>query len=158
MRRLRWKLSDTWCELSGKSLATIRREQMARLLPVEQRHEGILNRTCRMTTNYMPPDVAGFNIIDPYVHSLQWSRRFIGLKVCLSLTVADWGGYARILRHQTEMGELLREKLIASAWQVVNTTKLPVVCFIDTQSPNGRSPAYLDAIAAEVEPIPNLSF
>jgi glutamate/tyrosine decarboxylase-like PLP-dependent enzyme len=72
--------------------------------------------------------------VDPYLHSLQWSRRFIGLKVFLSLAVAGWDGYVEVLRHQTAMGNLLREKLKVNRWRVVNVTPLPVVCFVDGAS------------------------
>lgn len=38
---------------------------------------------------------------------MQWSRRFIGLKVFLSLAVAGWEGYEQSIRHQTAMGDFL---------------------------------------------------
>ncbi|MGH9843553.1 MAG: pyridoxal phosphate-dependent decarboxylase family protein [Blastocatellia bacterium] len=99
-------------------------------------HQDILNRTCRITTDYMPRDATGLDVIDPYVHSLQWSRRFIGLKVFLSLAVAGWDGYERTLRHQAAMGDLLRQRLVASKWKVINQTRLPVVCFVDEENAN----------------------
>jgi len=114
------------------------------------RHKDILNRTCRITTGYMPRDAADLDVIDPYVHSLQWSRRFIGLKVFLSLAVAGWDGYEATIRHQAAMGDLLRRELEASKWKIVNKTRLPVVCFVDEESAGGESAAYLDRIADTV--------
>lgn len=93
------------------------------------RHRHILGEACRITTDYMPAQAE--DTFDPYTHSMQWSRRFIGLKVFLSLMVAGWEGYAEALRHQISMGDLLRQKLTKAGWQVVNDTPLPVVCFTE---------------------------
>jgi glutamate/tyrosine decarboxylase-like PLP-dependent enzyme len=84
------------------------------------------------------------------MHSMQWSRRAIGLKVFLSLVVAGWEGYAAAIRHMVAMGTLLRKQLEASGWQVVNKTPLPVCCFVDQRHPEGRSEAYLHKIAMHV--------
>jgi glutamate/tyrosine decarboxylase-like PLP-dependent enzyme len=89
----------------------------------------ILDRTFRVATSYMPKDAAGLDIVDPHMHSMQWSRRFIGLKVFLSLLTAGWSGYAEAIRHQTEMGALLRGGLAKAGWEISNETPLPVVCF-----------------------------
>ena len=93
------------------------------------RHNTILDRTFRVATAYMPKDAAGLDIVDPHLHSMQWSRRFIGLKVFLSLLAAGWEGYAEAIRHQTRMGVVLREGLARAGWEIVNETPLPVVCF-----------------------------
>jgi len=95
------------------------------------RHAEILAQACSMATAYMPRDAGAHGVHDPFAHSMQWSRRFIGLKVFLSLAVAGWEGYADAIRHQTEMGELLRRELENEDWQIVNKTSLPVVCFRD---------------------------
>ncbi|MEO8503045.1 MAG: aminotransferase class V-fold PLP-dependent enzyme [Acidobacteriota bacterium] len=93
------------------------------------RHRGALDRTFRVANAYMPREAEGLDIADPYASSMQWSRRFIGLKVFLSLMVAGWGGYAAAIRHQTAMGDLLRQRLRERGWRVVNETPLPTVCF-----------------------------
>lgn len=95
------------------------------------RHREILTDTFRVPTAYMPKEAAGMDVVDPHLHSMQWSRRFIGLKVFLSLLVAGWDGYRTAIRHQTAMGDLLRRELLADGWTVVNQTPLPVVCFAD---------------------------
>src|SRR6185436_757943 len=80
----------------------------------------------------------------------QWSRRFIGLKVYLSLLVAGWEGYAAALRHQVAMGDLLRRELVGAGWRLVNDTPLPTLCF-DDPARLGPAPAEaLSAIAASV--------
>lgn len=93
------------------------------------RHRYALSRIFSVSTAYMPKEGERLAVVDPYVHSMQWSRRFIGLKLFLTLATTGWDGYARILRHQSEMGDLLRGRLTATGWSIVNRTKLPVVCF-----------------------------
>ena len=114
------------------------------------RNTDILDRTFRIAQTYMPREAAGLDVIDPYMHSMQWSRRAIGLKVFLSLAVAGWEGYAMAVRHMVAMGALLREQLEASGWQVVNITPLPLCCFVDQRHPEGRSEAHLHKIAMHV--------
>jgi glutamate/tyrosine decarboxylase-like PLP-dependent enzyme len=113
-------------------------------------HTEILEQTFSTETSYMPRESQEFGVHDPYNHSMQWSRRFIGLKVFLSLAVAGWEGYAEAIRHQTAMGALLREELEASGWKVVNNTPLPVACFVDVKSQEGSEARYLEEIAREV--------
>jgi glutamate/tyrosine decarboxylase-like PLP-dependent enzyme len=114
------------------------------------RHAEIMGQTFGTAAPYMPPASVGEGAADPYAHSMQWARRFIGLKVFLSLAVAGWEGYAESIRHQVAMGEYLRLRLEATQWDVVNRTPLPLVCFVDSSHPDGRSPAYLNAIAGWV--------
>lgn len=92
------------------------------------RHPNVLEATFHVSTSYVP---GSGELVNPYAHSLQWSRRFIGLKVLLALAVAGWEGYAAVLGHQVAMGELLRERLRAARWLAVNETPLPLVCFVD---------------------------
>jgi glutamate/tyrosine decarboxylase-like PLP-dependent enzyme len=107
------------------------------------RHPGLLQRTFGVGTPYMP-QAAGGGAIDPYVRSMQWSRRFIGLKLFLSLAAAGWEGYVEVLRHQLAMADRLRRGLERRGWEVVNDTPLPLVCFADR---GGADPA---AIVARV--------
>jgi glutamate/tyrosine decarboxylase-like PLP-dependent enzyme len=92
------------------------------------RHPDAVAEAFRAATSYMPGRTAG-PVLDPYTTSVQWSRRFIGLKLFLSLAQQGEQGYADMIEHQARMGDLLRETLEASEWQLVNTTPLPVVCF-----------------------------
>jgi glutamate/tyrosine decarboxylase-like PLP-dependent enzyme len=114
------------------------------------RHRRILGEAFRITTDYMPKDAAALDIVDPYTHSMQWSRRFIGLKLFLTLLVAGWDGYAAVIRHQVEMGRRLAAMLDAAGWRVVNRTDLAVACFVDKQRPDGESAAYLQAVADHI--------
>jgi glutamate/tyrosine decarboxylase-like PLP-dependent enzyme len=113
------------------------------------RQAGILERTFRVAAGYMPKEAAGLPVADPWAHSMQWSRRFTGLKLFLSLAVAGWEGYEAAIRHQTAMGDRLRARLREDGWVVVNDTPLPIVCFVDG-GPEGRTSAFLDGVAADL--------
>ena len=91
----------------------------------------ILGRTFRITTEYMPKEAEKMNIVEPFTHSIQWSRRFTGLKVYLALLFYGWNGYEQVINHQVEMGNLLKQKLINGGWIIKNNTNLPVICFTD---------------------------
>ncbi len=114
------------------------------------RHSEILNRTFGVATSYMPRDAAELEVVDPFTHSIQWSRRFTGLKVFLSLLVAGWDGYAEAIRHQAAMGDRLRRRLQDSGWDVVNRTPLPVICFVDRALREGATAGYLEAVCRSV--------
>jgi aromatic-L-amino-acid/L-tryptophan decarboxylase len=111
------------------------------------RHPGALARTFAVSTAYMPRDGEGLDVVEPFQHSMQWSRRFIGLKLFLSLAVAGWDGYADAVRRMTGLGESLRRALTTDGWTLCNDTPLPVVCFVD---PAARSDAQVEAIARAV--------
>lgn len=113
------------------------------------RHREILRRTFHISAAYVPPPGVGIEAAEAYESSLQWSRRFIGLKLFLSLAVAGWDGYAATIRHMTEVGAQLRRELESAGWEVLNPTPLPICCFRDAQFPEG-SADYLEAIVREV--------
>jgi len=93
------------------------------------RDREILSRTFHVETAYMPKEAAHLDVVEPHAHSMQWSRRFIGLKLLLSLAVAGWNGYADSIRQQFRLGDLLRDQLVTNGWTIVNPVGLPVVCF-----------------------------
>src|SRR5256886_6024104 len=62
------------------------------------RHREAVAEAFRADTSYMPGKTAG-PTHDPYTTSVQWSRRFIGLKLFLSL--AEHGGSGYIERYRT---------------------------------------------------------
>jgi aromatic-L-amino-acid/L-tryptophan decarboxylase len=84
-----------------------------------------LRQTFEVDTPYMPPPGAS---PDPFSVSIQWTRRFIGLKLFASLAVAGQPGFAAAIEGQTELGSYLREWARSAGWEVVNATPLPVVC------------------------------
>ena len=92
------------------------------------RHPGAVGEAFRAETSYMPGKTVG-PVLDPYTTSIQWSRRFIGLKLFLALAQHGESGYVEMIEHQARMGDVLRESLKRAGWRVVNTTPLPLVCF-----------------------------
>jgi glutamate/tyrosine decarboxylase-like PLP-dependent enzyme len=86
-----------------------------------------VNRTFNVETGYVPDNVSG--TVDLYKASLQWSRRFIGLKVFMTLAELGSDGIAAVIDHQAAMGNELRARLRERGWQVVNDSPLPLVCF-----------------------------
>lgn len=85
-----------------------------------------LQRAFAVSTDYMPSAAAAQ---DPYLHSIQWSRRAIGLKLFTALAVRGIEGYAALIRHQIRMGDALRVRLRDNGWEELNRTPLPLVCF-----------------------------
>ncbi len=79
------------------------------------------------SASYVPPAEEGR--WDSYVTSVQWSRRFIGLKLFMALAERGAGGYAAHIERQAAIADTLREGLVVAGWRVVNDTPLPTVCF-----------------------------
>ncbi len=101
---------------------------------------GVLATVFADRAGYMPRDASR----DPYARSMQWSRRFAGLKLFCALAAAGWEGYAVSLRKLVALADRLREGLRRDGWMVVNETPLPLVCFVDRERRDGR---FLDAMA-----------
>jgi aromatic-L-amino-acid/L-tryptophan decarboxylase len=98
------------------------------------RHRQAVDQAFGVETAYMP--AASNDAADPYATTVQWSRRAIGMKLFVSFARYGDEGYRAMIEHQAAMGELLRTKLAASGWRVVNETPLPLVCFVDAQRPD----------------------
>lgn len=80
-----------------------------------------------VSTGYMPS--ASRERRDPYLHSLQWSRRFIGLKLFTVFAALGRGELLARIARQFEMGERLRRGLRRDGWRILSETELPIVCF-----------------------------
>ncbi len=100
------------------------------------RHPAALDRAFGIATPYVPPPVPG--TIDAYQVTMQWSRRFTGLKVFMALAEVGIEGLRRDVEHQTAMGERLRALLSSAGWVVVNRTPLPLVCFTHPRVERGE--------------------
>lgn len=92
------------------------------------RHADAVAQAFQAETSFMPGKTAG-PVYDPYTMSVQWSRRFIGLKLFLALAHQGEVGYVEMIEHQTRMGNVLRSLLQRTGWRIVNETPLPLVCF-----------------------------
>ncbi|MFZ0676445.1 pyridoxal phosphate-dependent decarboxylase family protein [Candidatus Binatus sp.] len=89
------------------------------------RHPDVLSSTFQASTSFMPSNLPG---LDPYVTSVQWSRRFLGLRMFLSLAAAGWSGYAEHVERSIELTELLEAELLAHRWSIANSSPLGVLC------------------------------
>lgn len=100
------------------------------------RHREAVGRAFAASTSYMPS--AAGDVDDPYLTTVQWSRRAIGLKVFMSLAESGHTRFAARLDHHAQMADLLRVKLRDAGWIVVNDTVLPLVCFTHDDVRSGR--------------------
>ena len=109
-------------------------------------HKDALHQTFRVSTAYMPKDGDQVEVIDPYIHSMQWSRRFMGLKIYLPLAVHGWVGFEETIAHQIHLGNQLRKLLKVSGWQIKNYSKLPIICFDHPDIPTQKIQEFVDLI------------
>ena len=96
---------------------------------------------------YVPASSPGST--DAYQRTVQWSRRFIGLKVFMTIAEVGAAGVAALVDHQAEMADLLRDELTANGWRVTNDSPLPLVCFTRSDMPKNGTAAIADSVAAE---------
>jgi glutamate/tyrosine decarboxylase-like PLP-dependent enzyme len=89
------------------------------------RHPAVLSETFRVATDFMPSTVSA---LDPYLNSVQWSRRFMGLKLFLSLAAAGWEGYGTHIERARQVMALAARQLQARGWQVQNASEMAVLC------------------------------
>jgi len=85
----------------------------------------ILSATFQATMECMPSNFVG---IDPYVTTVQWSRRFLGLRLFVSLAAAGWRGYADHVEKSIGLAERLKDILVPDGWHVVNDSPVAVLC------------------------------
>jgi glutamate/tyrosine decarboxylase-like PLP-dependent enzyme len=76
---------------------------------------------------FMPPSD---HSSDPYLTTVQWSRRFIGLRLFMALSAVGWQGHAEHVERTTELAELLKRSLQERGWEIGNQSRLGVVCAI----------------------------
>jgi glutamate/tyrosine decarboxylase-like PLP-dependent enzyme len=92
----------------------------------------LLSEAFHASTSFMPSSVAG---VDPYLNSVQWSRRFMGLRLFLALAAAGWSGLGAHVERAVAVVARIREKLEALGWTVANASELAV---LDVLPPEGR--------------------
>jgi len=88
------------------------------------RDADLLSYAFQVATTYMPSNQRH---LDPYVTSVQWSRRFLGLRLFLSLAAAGWNGYADHVERSVATAQYMRDELLARGWAVVNDSPLAVL-------------------------------
>jgi glutamate/tyrosine decarboxylase-like PLP-dependent enzyme len=91
------------------------------------RDPSVLSETFRVATDFMPSTVSA---LDPYLNTAQWSRRFMGLKLFLSLAAAGWDGYAAHVERAVEVIAKAKARLVAAGWSARNDSQLAVLCVV----------------------------
>jgi glutamate/tyrosine decarboxylase-like PLP-dependent enzyme len=95
------------------------------------RDANILSSVFHVSTTFMPSNIVN---LDPYVTTAQWSRRFLGLRLFLSLATAGWGGYSAHVERSVELIAALKKDLAGRGWTIANDSQLALLCAIP---PNG---------------------
>ena len=88
-------------------------------------HPQVLAAAFQVATSFMPSNIEQ---VDPYVTSVQWSRRFLGLRLFLSLAAAGWSGYAQHVERSIQLAAMLRRQLEARGWSIANDSPVAVLC------------------------------
>ena len=87
----------------------------------------LLAKAFHVSTTFMPSNLADR---DPYLASIQWSRRFLGLRLFLSLAAAGWTGYAAHVERAVELIAVARRALVARGWRAANESPAAVLCMV----------------------------
>ncbi|MCY3598407.1 MAG: aminotransferase class V-fold PLP-dependent enzyme, partial [Gemmatimonadetes bacterium] len=96
----------------------------------------------RVDASYMP---RSDRAKDFFVNSIQWSRRFVGLRLFLALAAAGWTGYAGHVERARRLADRLSRRLQHDGWSLANDSPMAVVCLVP---PEGHEAvrAYVDAV------------
>jgi glutamate/tyrosine decarboxylase-like PLP-dependent enzyme len=108
------------------------------------RHPPILSAAFHVSNDFMPSEATGR---DPYLTSVQWSRRFLGLRLFLSLAAAGWAGYAAHVERSIELAAMLNRELVARGFSIANRSPLAVLC-INPPLPGDSVRAIVDRLLA----------
>jgi glutamate/tyrosine decarboxylase-like PLP-dependent enzyme len=84
----------------------------------------LLSEAFHASTSFMPSSISG---LDPYLNSVQWSRRFMGLRLFLALSAAGWDGLGAHVERGVEIIAHLKERLLSLGWSIVNDSPLAVL-------------------------------
>jgi glutamate/tyrosine decarboxylase-like PLP-dependent enzyme len=103
----------------------------------------VLKHAFFVDSYFMPPSDQS---ADPHTTTLQWSRRFLGLRLFLSLATVGWQGYGDHVERSVDLADLLTRQLLERGWVVPNRSRLAVVCAI----PPKEYPAARDIVRAVV--------
>jgi aromatic-L-amino-acid/L-tryptophan decarboxylase len=88
------------------------------------RHGHLLSEAFHASTSFMPSSVSG---VDPYLNSVQWSRRFLGLRLFLALAAAGWDGLGAHVERSVAVVDRVKERLVGLGWTVANDSGLAVL-------------------------------
>jgi glutamate/tyrosine decarboxylase-like PLP-dependent enzyme len=88
------------------------------------RRADLLSEAFHASTSFMPSSISG---VDPYLNSVQWSRRFLGLRLFLALAAAGWEGLGAHVERGVEVIERVKERLLGLGWRIANDSPLAVL-------------------------------
>jgi glutamate/tyrosine decarboxylase-like PLP-dependent enzyme len=77
----------------------------------------VLSATFQVAASYMTSHELS---LDPYMNTVQWSRRFLGLRLFLSLAAAGWEGHAAHIERAVAQTAWIRNQLERRGWSIVN--------------------------------------
>ena len=87
----------------------------------------LLSEAFHASTSFMPSSVSS---VDPYLNTVQWSRRFLGLRLFLALAAAGWEGLGAHVERGVEVIDRIKQSLIARRWSIANDSALAVLAAI----------------------------
>jgi glutamate/tyrosine decarboxylase-like PLP-dependent enzyme len=108
------------------------------------RHATLPSSVFRVATSFMPSNLTH---VDPYVTTAQWSRRFLGLRLFLSLAAAGWQGYAAHVERAIKLMAMLKEELEQRGWSIANDSPLALLC-VDARPEYGEIRPLVSRIVA----------
>jgi len=91
------------------------------------RHVSVLSEAFQVAVSFMPSNIPD---VDPYVTTMQWSRRFLGLRLFLSLAAVGWAGYAKHVERSIDLLRLAETRLAQRGWRVANASPAGVLCVL----------------------------
>lgn len=89
------------------------------------RHTQVMSDAFQVGAEFMPSNATA---IDPYLNSVQWSRRFLGLRLFLSLAAAGGSGYTAHVERAVAVIEVVKRGFLARGWSALNDSRLAVLC------------------------------
>lgn len=91
------------------------------------RDPAALTAAFNVAASFMPSHVPS---TDPYLNTVQWSRRFVGLRLFLSLATAGWSGHGAHVDRAVAQAAVIREGLRAAGWSILNESPLAVLAAV----------------------------
>jgi aromatic-L-amino-acid decarboxylase len=98
-------------------------------------HPAMLTEAFSVAASFMPAPAPS---LDPYTNTAQWSRRFTGLRLFMSLAAVGWDGHAAHVEHSFSLTRRLGETMESHGWRYLNPESLAVACLLP---PAGAPPA-----------------
>jgi glutamate/tyrosine decarboxylase-like PLP-dependent enzyme len=99
------------------------------------RDAGVLSEAFQVGGDFMPSNASA---LDPYLNTVQWSRRFLGLRLFLALAVAGWQGYGEHVERAVQVIDLVKQRLRDRGWAALNDSSLAVLCVAPSPSASAQ--------------------